>query len=543
MNARLASPALGIGYGMWLRGRLPLAASFVLVLALAVSARLVPALQLPLAFGAGIHVPCPSVVFLAPLLLVPVLPLLEVFTFGPLDLRTTASPLPLHVRLLPLSTRALVGWPMLFAVVTMASLWLALLGLVLRPAGVMTAILWPTAILVACTLWTQAITWVPCPGRFVRLPLLLVFVGIPLVLASVDPRGGDHFWAFLIAMVLYAAAAWATAMIGLSRARAGAEWPAVAWPSIAARRSPLAVGLPSAGAARRWYETRRNTSFVGGAFVLASLPLIAFSSAGMLFPHASWMATRAPGLFPLPTIFSEAFLCSVPFIFSASMSGYLGRFDFWTRPGLSPFFALRPVSTARLVADKIGSAARVAVSMSVCCLAVAASAYGAWRATGARPLPAVDVMVVVLSYAALLFRNLVVGLWTTMLGRLWPRRLVAVSTAFAFAAAPLIICWVAYDAKIRAAAILLAPFLSGALLAAKLVAAALVARRLRARRLVSPAVVGMCAVLWCLVGVAAVAAVSRYFALSWTVAAFAMCFVPLARVGLAVAALDASRHR
>ena len=540
MIARVFSPARGIGYAMWLRGRVPLAASFFLVAALAVSARLVPALQVPLAFGGGIRdVPVPSVVFLAPLLLVPALALLDVFTFGPLDLGTTASPLPVHLRLLPLSTRALVGWPMLFAVVTMTSLWLALFGLVLRPAGVMTAILWPSAIVVACTLWTQAITWVPTPARFVRLPLLFVFVGVPLVLASVDPRRGDHFWGFLCAMGLYAATAWATAMVGLSRARSGAAWPGLVG---SARR--LAVIAPpvvfsSATAARRWYEARRNTSFVCGAFALASLPALVFSLVGMASPHDPWMAPVHRGGFPAPTLTSVVFLATAPFLYSAWMGGHLGRFDFWTRPGMSPFFALRPVSTARLVADKLRSAALTALAMSACCIVVAAAAYGAWRGTGAGSLPLADVALGSLVFAGLLLRTLIVGLWSTMVGRVWPRRLVAASTAFAFAVTPLAL---AYHATL-AAMMPLVPGLAGALLAFKLVAAALVARRLLARRLVSAALLGGYGVAWCLLGAATLAVVCRYVSLSWTAAAHALSVVPVVRVGLAVVALDASRHR
>ena len=53
------------------------------------------------------------------------------------------------------------------------------------------------------------------------------------------------------------------------------------------------------------------------------------------------------------------------------MGGYLGRFDFWRRPGLSAFFAVRPISCAQMVGDKLVSAALAAVGMLAWCILIA----------------------------------------------------------------------------------------------------------------------------------------------------------------------------
>jgi hypothetical protein len=300
----------------------------------------------------------------------------------------------------------------------------------------------------------------------------------------------------------------------------------------------------SPAAARRWYETRRNTSFLTRAFGLASLPLIAYSALGIACPGSYWIPAVVHGRMPLPTVLSAVFLAVGPPLFSASMGGRLGRFDFWTRPGMSSFFALRPVSTARLVGDKLLSAGIVVAPMCAVCLLVAAAGYGAWRASSEPPrLPAVDLLLVTLAYAFVLWRNLVVDVWTAMLGRAWPRRCSAALTAVAFAAFPLVVTRIVYEPALQHRLVGLAPWLAAALVVAKIVAAALVARALLRRRLVSAPHLAAGVAAWCLLGAAALLLASRYFALSWVAAIVVLAFVPLARIGLAAVALDAHRHR
>ena len=541
----------GIGYSLWLRGRGALAAAFSLIVALAIFAKLVPVLRVPFVFGAAVKVSLPAVVFLAPVVLVPVLALLDVFTYGPIDLGTKASPFPLHARLLPLSTRALVGWPMLFAVVTVASVWLALLVLVLHPTGATGGTVWPTTAIVACTLWVQAISWVPLPARFLRMPLIFVFAGAPVALATVDPRAGDHFWALTAMMAAYAGAAVVTAIVGLSHARTGASWLSFGAARGRRRRASLS-GSPepvfaSARAATRWYEARRNTSFVTRSFGAMSLPCIAYSALVLVRLDASFPVPIRSVHLPVPTLLAAIFLVVAPPLYSASMGGSLGRFDFWTRPGMSPFFDLRPVTTARMVMGKLLGTVSVAAAMLLCCLLVAGAGYCVYRASDPSSAPlslslGVDAVLVALAYGFLLWRNLVVDLWTTMLGSVWPARCSTAFTAVAFAGLPLAAAWLASDLALHAAVLRIAPFLVGALVAAKLLAASRVASALRARRLVSGRHLAVYGLGWCAVTAALVALAARYFPLSWISAAVVVLLVPITRVGLAPLALDAHRH-
>src|SRR5262249_33740078 len=105
-GARMTAPALGIGYSLWLRGRFALGAAWSVVFALAAAVKLVPMFTAPIAVGAGLELPLSGVVFAALAVLVPVLALLNVLTYGPIDVSATDSPMPIHVRILPLSNRA-----------------------------------------------------------------------------------------------------------------------------------------------------------------------------------------------------------------------------------------------------------------------------------------------------------------------------------------------------------------------------------------------------------------------------------------------------
>src|SRR5436189_3705263 len=105
------SPAFGIGYSLWLRLRWVLSGILLLMLILAVTVQLFPDVA-PYCCGTSIVIVFMATVFL-----------LNSFSFGPADLGVKSSGFPTHMRTLPVSTRAMVGWPMLFAAATFAILW------------------------------------------------------------------------------------------------------------------------------------------------------------------------------------------------------------------------------------------------------------------------------------------------------------------------------------------------------------------------------------------------------------------------------------
>ena len=165
----MTSPALGIAYSLWLRLRWTLIGllTYLALLAVAVqfSSTAAPYFMmslLALAFAIA-H-------------------LLNVFTFGPADLGVRALRLPGHMFVLPLTTRSLVGWPMLFGSATHSGLWILVAMLILIPGGLPAPIVWPAALLAACTAWVQAIGWSPFPSPFAGSR------------ACVDSRPTDPVW-------------------------------------------------------------------------------------------------------------------------------------------------------------------------------------------------------------------------------------------------------------------------------------------------------------------------------------------------------------
>src|SRR5688572_23427506 len=87
---------------------------------------------------------------------------LAVFSFGlGGDLAARQSIFPARMFTLPVTTRALVGWPMLYGTAAMAGLWSATVLFVLLPFRVDLPLIWPGLLAVVFLAWTQALMWMP----------------------------------------------------------------------------------------------------------------------------------------------------------------------------------------------------------------------------------------------------------------------------------------------------------------------------------------------------------------------------------------------
>jgi hypothetical protein len=164
----MTSPALGIAYSLWLRLRWILAAELVLLTALALTVQSFPA--------AAPYCQMTSLV----LIFLSLAPMLNACTYGPADLGVRAAGFPTQMMVLPLSTRSLVGWPMLYGAVIHASLWALLAILVFIPSGLQLPVFWPATLLAAICVWVQAIGWSPFSSPFVRVPALVIAI-TPLI--------------------------------------------------------------------------------------------------------------------------------------------------------------------------------------------------------------------------------------------------------------------------------------------------------------------------------------------------------------------------
>ena len=162
----MTSPAVGIAYMLWLRLRWGAAATVIYLFALSVAAQFLPADPMIMALT---------------LLTAAIAHLLHVFTLGPADFGVKSSGYPANMFVLPLRTRTLTGWPIVYGAATFAMLWVLVVTLVLKPIGFSPPVLWPAAIAAASAAWVQAIGWAPFPTPFARVPVLAL-AAIPLIL-------------------------------------------------------------------------------------------------------------------------------------------------------------------------------------------------------------------------------------------------------------------------------------------------------------------------------------------------------------------------
>src|SRR6266849_2727169 len=107
--------------------------------------------------------------------------LLAAFSFGLAgDLAARQSIYPARMLALPLTTRALAGWPMLYGTAVMASLWLGTALFARWPWEIDLPLIWPALLAAAFLAWTQALMWMQY-----GFPGLRAIVAVPW-LATVD---------------------------------------------------------------------------------------------------------------------------------------------------------------------------------------------------------------------------------------------------------------------------------------------------------------------------------------------------------------------
>src|SRR3989442_11368502 len=100
---------------------------------------------------------------------------LAVFSFGLTgDLAARQSIYPARMFALPVTTKALAGWPMLYGAATMTSLWLGTALFARWPWDIHLPFIWPALLAVVFLAWTQALTWMPygLPGLRVIVTVL-----------------------------------------------------------------------------------------------------------------------------------------------------------------------------------------------------------------------------------------------------------------------------------------------------------------------------------------------------------------------------------
>ncbi len=465
-----------------------------------------------------------------------------VFTYGLSgDLAARQSIYPARMFTLPVTTRALAGWPMLYGTAASASLWWTTALLARWPGGIDAHLpwLWPALLMATYLAWMQALTWMPYGLRGLRVVVAAVW----LVAVDVIVLAALHYHASELRMAAILAPqiplAYLVACVGVARARRGdvPDWSgAFARNNVRRRRQEH---FPSPARAQAWLEWRRH-----GRVLPAMVALVVPVELLLLF---------IPGNDTAPVVFLTLIVVLVtPPLLAIFAAAALST--------STTFILIRPITTVALVAAKVRMAAW---STLAAWLLVIVGVPAALALSGTMPVfverarGGIDVTgtlraaaVVILLFAALFaatWKRLVQSLCIGLTGRDWVvKSWVLLALALLVAIGPLGE-WIDGDQELQSTIWNGLPWILAFLVSVKACAGAWVAIRLHDSRLLTDRALVIGAACW-LITVVALYGVLEWFAASplvprYFLGAAAILLVPLARVSASPLALAWSRHR
>lgn len=558
----MRSPASALAWEFRQRHRLALIALAAYVLAFA-AIRLVTV-------GPGPPIDLGDSHALAAVVAVPLLTMfmyfLGVFTFGfDGDLTGRTSMYPRRLFTLPVTTRALAGWPMLYGGLAVATLLLGAASLIhleivgdlvrftLRPWGEHLPLVWPALLGVVFLAWTQVLTWMPYPLPGLRVIVtvawLMVLDAAVIVAIQFNVRE-SVLVAFLAPQIPLA---YVAACFAVSRARRGyvPDWRG--WftsvgsaAGVSERpRGPFA----SAAAAQVWFEFRQHG---------LSLPVWVF----MLLPFELGLLSLAsdePGVLVFFTLSAIALTppCMAGFVAASANAANPGGRDGY---GLTPFLATRPLTSVALTAAALKAA--MWSTLAAWGLVLFAIPMGL-KISGTLPVVIDGMSQTIeifeppraLAVALLILAGLMTWTWRRLVQRLCigltgRERLIKgtsfLSLSFLVVLVP-ILQWLHDDSSARGAIWNGFPWIVGFLACARACAAAWIAVRLHDARLLSDRALLSGTALWlaavlALWGVLIWLFTTPYIA-RYVLLLIAVLGVPLTRLSAAPLALAWNRHR
>ncbi len=571
----MRSPALALTWQVWWRYRWGLLACAAACLVLGALGSLLPPGSWAPALPAGEPLLQVIVVVIgacaATLLFV-------VYTFSGLaeaQLEATEAGFAPRQFLLPVSTPALVFWPMAQGAVASAAAWLVCAGAVLGPAGVKADLVWPALLTAALLAWLQAVVWWPFPMRFIRTPVAALALTVVVTVPLIGLLLGEAPTATAVVLAALVPAAYGVAVVGVARTRRG-DVPVWTWPgrlgrALVAPRPRRGGAFSSPLQAQSWFEWRtRGMAFlfpiglIGFVWILLALSgageeaIDALAAAGDApVVAAGARALTAPGLLVAELLVVLPIMAGVSGIDlgGTSLAGpKLGG----TAGGCHPFFALRPLTDGELVVAKLRMAVRAALTAGALVI-LAAVLYlgptGKWRDLAAAPLlqpySTLEVGAGLAAGLALLvfltWLNLVGGLPLRLTGRNWLIKTVSYATVPAWVLFGLVCHRLVREPEFLARARQTVPFVAAGAVALKLLLAAWLAKTLWRRGLVAPRGLATAAAAWALMAAGFVFLLSWWVPSEWmslpTLVLGVVLALPLNRFAAAPLALEWNRHR
>jgi hypothetical protein len=553
----MLKPAWALTWELWGRQRLLMRCTLGYLVGAVILAQLVAGADWAPLVAVGLVVP------LAGMLLF----VLATCTYGyDVPFERTASGFPQRLLTLPVPTAALVGWPMLNALLALGLGWLVCVAGILRPCGMEVTLAWPALLLAAIGVaWSQVIAWAPFPWPWTRV----VVVG---ALVPALP-GGVWLWSIsgavegvllggLIGLLLLAYPV-AVRQVGQARRGEGTGW---SWPERLSRLwlragKNATRSFSSPEKAQLWLEWRMRGRMMG----LLSLVCLGLLLLGLFRLERALGTVAHSGAYADLTALVEAtgtgwVMVGLVLVFSfllATISGAeLGKMTLTKAGyGLAPYLATRPLTTAGLVWLKFRLAVRTvlvfwALTLSVAGLwVVLAGKYAemadrllGWYGSGAHALLALVLGLAVLMLLSL--AHLIRGLWIGLCGRTWVVWVAIVGGIALWSVVPVLAQHWLSDTRARATLVALLPWVLGGALVLKALAAGWVVWLLHQRALVGRMVLARLLGAWGVAALAVIGVISYLTPLRWDlVACGVVLWLPVARCGLAVLVLERDRHR
>jgi len=272
---------------------------------------------------------------------------LAVFSFGLAgDLAARPSIYPARLFTLPVTTRALAGWPMLYGAAAMASLWIAAVLFARLALGIDVPLIWPGLLAAVFLAWTQALMWMPygLPGlRVIVAVLWLVALDAAVLLAIHDKVPEPLLVAFLAPQLPLA---YLVACSAVARARRG-DVPD--WRGAFSRLGQISDFLPrrqerfsSPARAQMWFEQRRQGWRLPALMGLLlpfelALPFVAGDDRPELVVYTLFGVLLTPP-------------CMAAFAAATVRKANSDAHDSWN---MTPFDATRPLTSTALVAAQM----------------------------------------------------------------------------------------------------------------------------------------------------------------------------------------------
>ena len=478
---------------------------------------------------------------------------LTVFSFGLSgDVAGRTSMYPARLFMLPVSTAALAGWPMLYGAGAMAILWLATRYLAVWPSGFDIPVIWPALTAVTLLAWTQALMWMPYGVRGLRVILAVLWLSAidSIVLLALRYHASEAVMIAIVAPQI--PLAYVAARFAVARARRGdvPDWRGlfarpVRTVDVPARRR---ADFASPASAQEWFEWRRHGwTLPGWIAILLPFELALLRAAG---------STEA-----LVFLIVLGVLITPPFMAAFTAAAVARSNPSMSDPyGLTPFIATRPVTSASLIAAKLKAMIWSTVAswaLVLVAIPIGLRWSGTWPVFTEKMRQATEFMgalrtvVLVLLILALCiaatWKQLVQGLFIGLTGREWLIKGTVLFAVAVFSGLGPLGQWIYDNASVQRVIWGALPLILAVLVGAKMSAATWVATRLWRNRVLGDRTLVAGAAGWC------GAVLALYGVLAWFLSTpffpryllmlLAILFVPLARLSAAPLALTWNRHR